>query len=229
VEEKIARHQEEPMKIGRTALIVTALVTLVAAAGPATADILAANFSGYADHSGGVPGVYSVGETYVARMILNTVQDDPWYPWLPAQEYTAVLSTTVTAYFDFGTHQQVVFADAAVEIWQDNTTAADYANPATFTDGTLLLSGTANAMMGERPAGAIWPYAVSGDITFTGGAGLGVLHGYCDDGVRMNDYIDFVLATPPAGYEEKYDAEWKCGSPVTVDESTWGEVKSRYR
>ena len=57
------------MKIGRTALITTAAVAILTVAGPAAGDILNANFSGYADHSGGVPGVYTVRVSSFRRSI----------------------------------------------------------------------------------------------------------------------------------------------------------------
>ena len=189
----------------------------------------AGHFSGYADHDGIGPGVYFPGTTYVARMTLDTVQENPWYNFDPAKEYTAVLTAVVDTYTDNGGAYMVTdFQVGVVEIWEDMATPADYANPGTFTDGTLVLSGQAGNMIAQGPILYGSPFVVSGIVVFTGGSGLGSLLGCAPGGLAMNDFIMTTIITPPAGYEEVYDAEWKCAA-VSVDDSTWGSVKGLYR
>ncbi len=191
----------------------------------------AGHFSGYADHDGIGPGVYAPGTTYEARMTLDTVQENPWYDFLAGKEYTAVLTAVVDTYTDNGGAYMVTdFQVASIEIWEDVGTAADFAVPATFTDGTMVLSGQADNMIAQGPIVFGSPFVVSGVVVFTGGSGMGNLLGDCvDGGLAMNDFIMTTIITPPAGYEESYDAEWKCSEVISVDESTWGSVKGLYR
>ena len=58
--------------------------------------------------------------------------------------------------------------------------------------------------------------------------GIGLLEAVCANRLLMNDFINYFV-TPPTGYEEAYDAEWKCEETVNVDRSAWGRVKSLYR
>jgi hypothetical protein len=189
---------------------------------------LEGHFSGYADHAG-APGVYAPGMAYTARLILNTVQTNPWYPWDPTKQYTAVINATVASYIG-GYMQSVDFANGAqFRIYEDTGTAADYAIPATFTDGTLVLSGGSNDYFGQRVDIFGLPWNFYGTIVFVGGAGLGNLADGCQIGLAMNDFVNFQIGSFPPGYEEAYDAEWKCEAAIANDEPSWGGVKSLYR
>lgn len=194
------------------------------------------SFSGAADHDGAAPGVYAPGTNYTVRMTLDSTQVDPWYPWDGTKQYTAVLNVVVDTYFVWPNAAgpgvdiwSVDFENGTVDIYEDTVTPADYANPATFTDGTLVLTGQMNDMLAERVDIFGLPYNVTGTVVFTGGAGLANLIGCAPSGLAVNDYIDFQIETPPTGYEENYDAEWKCLDPTSVDESTWGNIKGLYR
>jgi hypothetical protein len=189
---------------------------------------LEGHFSGFADHAG-VGGVYAPGMAYTARLVLNTTQTNPWYPWNPTKEYTAVITATVASYTG-GFAQSVDFANGAqFKIYEDSGTAADYANPATFTDGTLILSGGSNDYFGQRMDIFGLPWNFYGTIVFVSGAGLGNLASQCSLGLTMNDFVNFQIGTFPPGYEEAYDAEWKCPDTTPVDGASWGDVKSLYR
>jgi hypothetical protein len=195
----------------------------------ASADTFEGHFSGHAVHNGPAPGVYAPGVSYTARLVLNDTQVNPWYPFDPSKEYTAVIHATVFSYFG-GFLQIVDFANAAqVFVYEDTGTAADYANPATFTDGTVILSGGSNYMFGQRADVFAVPWNFYGTIVFTGGAGLGNLASACSFGLTMNDFVDFQIASNPAGYQEAYDAEWKCAESISVEEASWGSVKTLYR
>lgn len=196
----------------------------------ALADPLHGHFSGYADHSGGVPGSYTPGETYTVYATLDAVQPDPWYAFDETQEYTVVITTTVTAAYEAPPMiLNVEFADATVEIFEDDGTAADYGNVSTFTDGTKVLDGVATNMAGQRPNFTGFNWDVTGDVALLGGAGIeGLL---CDGPMSMNDFIAFQSPPvfPPAGYEEAYNIDWVCETATSVDRSTWGKLKGLYR
>jgi len=194
----------------------------------ASAVTLEGHLSGYADHTG-AGGVYAPGMAYTARLTLNTTQTNPWYPWNPTKEYTAVIQATVATYVG-GFLQSVDFQNGAtVKVYEDSGTPADYATPATFTDGTLVLSGGSNDMFGQRVDIFGIPWNVYGTIVFVSGAGIGNLASQCALGLVMNDFINFQIGTYPPTYEEAYDAEWKCPDVTATDNANWGSVKALYR
>jgi len=193
----------------------------------AMADTLAANWSGHADNGSGTGGNYIAGTSYVAYLVLNETQDAPWYPFDGSMEYTAVLSTTISSFSILGNLETINFAVGDVNVYEDDTTPADYGSLGTFTDGANILSGEAQNMIGSRVSIYGLPFDVTGVIVFDSGSGLGDVA--CTTGLLMNDFIDFTFATNPAGFEEAYDAEWKCEGLISVEADTWGSVKSLYR
>ncbi len=224
------------MKRLKTLGIGAVMALAIPALASATVVNYASNFSGYADHTGSAPGVYSIGTSYSARLILDAVNENPWYPFAAGMEYTAVMSTGVTLYQVVADAAgpgidwvSVDFSTASVDIYEDAGTAADFANPGTFTDGTHILSGLGVNMHAEGLTIYGMPLGVTGVVVFNGGSGYGSLLGCGGSGLSMNDFIDITFLTPPTGYEEAYDAEWKCESTVSVDDSTWGSIKSLYR
>jgi hypothetical protein len=188
-----------------------------------------AQFSGHADNGSGSGGSYVAGSSYVAYMTLNETQDVTWYPWDDTQEYTVVLSTTVTSFNVFGNLEVIDFGPATVNIYEDDTTPADYGNLGTFTDGTLLLSGAAQNMIGERVQVFGLPFGVTGVVVLNAGAGLGNVVACALDGLSMNDFIDFEFSVNPPGFEEAYDADWKRECEIAVESESWGGVKGLYR
>jgi hypothetical protein len=192
------------------------------------------HFSGYSTHPTSAPGVFAANEPFTARVILDTTQENPWYPWDSDNEYTAVLNAEVLFYLG-GFNQAVSFKPAgSVSIYEDTTPDANFANAGSFTDGTLILVGQVNNMAGNRINITGLPWAVSGEITLTGGAGYGNLIA-CHAGLIMNDFIAWQLPNGaplpgiPAGYKESYDVEWKCEDTVSTEKSSWGNVKGLYR
>lgn len=212
----------------RVFLAVAAVLLVVPAV--ASAQALEGSFSGRANHNGS-PGVYNVGSAYDVYETLNTTQQFPWYPWNAANEYTLVISTTVSSYSGASNPQTVTFADASFSIYEDAANNANFANTATFTDGVLILTGSITNWAGSRINCCNLPWGVTGDAAFTGGAGLGNLDVLCDGGnVRLNDFINFAFGYPDAqGYEEGYDSKLDCPGAVSTEESTWGTVKALYR
>ena len=194
------------------------------------------SFSGAADHNGAGPGVYSAGTSYTVRMTLDQTQQDPWYPWNATKEYTAVISVAVDTYSVFpnaggpGIDWVLVdFDQASVDIYEDDATPANYAVPGSFVDGSHILIGAIDNMIASRLTIFGLPFDVTGVVVFTGGSGFGNLVNCAPGGLSMNDFIDVSIQTPPAGYEETYDAEWKCIETTSVDDSTWGGIKGLYR
>jgi hypothetical protein len=210
--------------VGAIALLAVPLV--------ASAVVLEGHFSGSAQHDGAAPGDYTGATQYDAYLTLNSNQVNPWYPWNAALEYTAHLSAPIQSYVG-GVSQIVNFGVGTVEIFADDLggggTAADFANQSTFTDGTMILSGSVQNMAGQRLDVFGLPWGITGVIVFTGGPDLALVDAQCSGGLVMNDFIDFQIATPPAGYDEQYDAKWECPDTVGTDDETWGRIKALYQ
>jgi hypothetical protein len=196
------------------------------------------DFSGHSQHNS-APGTFVVGEALSAYQVLNTTQIQPWYPWNQASyQYTLYIHGTCNSYVNIplgGSFlRQVSFTSVTFAIYQDNGTAANFANPATFLDGALILSGvitgpgTGGGMYAEGIVDGFNPDAlgITGTATVTGGSGMGQL--LCTSLV-LNDFISWLPAISPPGYKEAYDSQWKCCLVTPVEPSTWGGVKSLYR
>jgi hypothetical protein len=211
----------------------------------ASAVVLEGHFSGHATHAGPAPGVYANNLAYDAYAILDDVQVNPWYPWDQVNyEYTVWIDAVILNYTGLpypwvpgvnGT-ETADFNVAAVHIYEDAGTPADYANPATFKDGTEILTGVVQNMIGEHVV--FWvggslidlPWTITGVVVMTGGTGIANLDSQCAGGLVMNDFVNFAIGTQPPGYQESYDIEWKCPEVSTgVEETTWGRMKGLYR
>ena len=205
-------------------------VSLLVIPALAMAVTLEGHFSGHADNGSGVGGVYNPTDSYDVYLTLDAVQANEWYPWNPTKQYTAVINTSISNYIALGGFEVINFAVGTVNVYEDDGTLADYGSLGTFVDGDNILSGLAQNMIGERPDGIFGlPFGVTGVIGFNGGTGLANLDLQCTTGLVMNDFIDDVFATNPAGFEEAYDAEWKCPDTTGVDVGSWGRVKGLYR
>jgi len=232
------------MKMTRALAVGVGLAMLLPAL--ASAVVLEGHFSGHAQHNGPAPGAYANNLPYTVYATLDAVQTNPWYPWDQAtNEYTVKIDAVITvyngtypwAYSAIPVEETTDFNVASVSIYEDPAKNADYANPATLTDGTLILSGFIQNMIGDH--WVIWsspsfmipqPWTITGVVVFTGGAGIGNLDTQCAAGLVMNDFVSFGIITEPPGYQESYDIEWKCPEVSTsVDEASWGRVKGLYR
>jgi hypothetical protein len=209
-----------------------------------SADSRKAVLDGYSKHPTSPAGQFTNNEDFKAYVVLGAEDvDEPWwYPFdWPAKEYTAVLDGEVLFALDDSDgafNQSVSFKpNGSCHIYEDTTPDADYANTATFTDGTNILIGQVNNMQGTRLDLNGHPWSITGEITLIGGTGLANLLGCAASGLSLslNDYAAWQLPNGqplpgiPAGYKERYGAEWKCLEPTSVEGSSWGGVKALYR
>jgi hypothetical protein len=214
------------------------------------------DFGGETQHLS-AQGVFPLGEVVTGYEKLSPVPplQPEWYPWnRAAYEYTLVWSGTVS----YSVRQSIgggmylrelELTGVTFSIYEDAGTAASYTNPATFTDGLLILSGfcdNPNAVPPLHPAlhGGVWSGSLTGlensnagvggiplnatgnTAHVTGGAGQALA--VCSS-FQMNDNLSWANAAP-LGYREEYNSEWKCCPTSTaVGPSTWGRVKSLYR
>jgi len=143
------------------------------------------------------------------------------FNWV-GEEHTVVIEAT----FDSQSGFTQTFTGATVKIYTDvgPTTAADYANQATFSDGTLVLSGVINSFQRLDFPGSSSAYA--GSVDWTGGTRLGEM-GANTTGYGIGGSGNTSSGNIPSNYADCWDG--KIDQPVVaVDELPWGNVKKLY-
>lgn len=121
-----------------------------------------------------------------------------------------------------------LYMNGFIAICQDNTTAFNFANVMTFSDGEVILSGvvtTLNRRMFTSTLGS-----VSGNVDWTGGtqvyemAPADRLDWYLVAGVNtMSFFVE-------PGFNENWDGKVEPDPPIiSNDNKTWSQVKSLFR
>jgi hypothetical protein len=199
---------------------VMALVALGMTPGAQAVDPPNFDFNGYAI----VPT--TVGGTLTMRSVLtnNGVVPTPIALDFVNNQYTLVVVGTLAGVV--GITQN--FTPASIEIWSDaksGGTAADYAVPATFTDGTLILAG---GFDGNLTRTTFPPMLGSflGKINFTSGSRLGDLA--TPNGWPCGGAWSRSISGIPSGYNEMWDGKIDL-APVAVESQKWGGVKEMFR
>lgn len=199
--------------------------TMVLAAVVTSSSVLAVDppnfdFNGYAI----VPA--SVGGGLTVRSVLtnNGVVPTPILLDFTLNQYTLVVTGTLASTVGIASN----YSGATVLIYEDpiaGGTAADYANPATFLDGTLILSGNFDGNLVRNRFTATLGNFV-GKVDFTGGTRLGDLATPQD--WPFGGGWSRTVAGIPAGYDENWDGKIDL-APVGVDGKTWDKVKQIYK
>jgi hypothetical protein len=200
-----------------------AAVVLVGGAQVQAADPPNFDFNGYAI----VPTL--IGGQLTVRTVLtnNGVVPTPIALNFALNQYTLVVTGTLAS--AAGIAQQ--YSPASISMYEDpigGGTAADYATPATFTDGTLILSGSFDGNLTRNTFPTAPPNRLGsfvGKVDFTGGTRVGDL-------VTPQDWPfgggwSRSVTTIPAGYHEQWDGKIDL-APVAVELKTWGAVKQQY-
>jgi len=198
-----------------------AAATLVAGAQFASAsDPPNFDFNGYAI----VPT--TIGGAFTLRSVLtnNGVVPTPIALDFVNNQYTLVVTATLASTAPF--HQY--YSPATIQIWEDpigGGTAADYGTPGTFTDGTLILSGTFDGNL-DRTGFIATLGSFLGRVDFTAGTRLGDL-ATTQDWPFGGGWSRSVSGIP-SGYDENWDGKIDL-APVAVNQETWGGVKEQYK
>ena len=176
------------------------------------------DFNGYAKVA------TAVGQPLVVHTVLtnNGVVPTPIPLDFVNFEYTLVIQGTLTSVAGISQHH----AGATIAIYSDarvGGTAADYPNPATFTDGTLILSGAFGDLIRTTFMPTLGNF--SGDVTFSGGTRLAELSPL--DGWPCGGGWSRSVAGIPAGYQEMWDGKIDL-STVAVEPRSWGGVKQLF-
>ena len=207
------------MRIKAFAAVLAAATVLVGAPVMAV-DPPNFDFNGYAI----VPT--TIGGTLTMRSVLtnNGVVPTPIALDFANNQYTLVITATLVSAAGIAQY----YSPANIEMWEDpigGGTPANYANPGTLTDGTLILSGVFD---GNLTRNMFTPSLGNfvGLVDFTGGTRLGDL-GMPQDW-PLGGGISRSISGIPAGYDENWDGKIDLAT-VGVEDSTWDGVKGLYR
>ena len=137
-------------------------------------------------------------------------------------EYTLVIQGTLSSVSGIAQHhlgaQIAIYSDA-----RSGGTPASYASLATFTDGTLILSGAFADLIRNTFTPTLGSFA--GQVNFSGGtrlADLATPNGWpCGGGWSRS------ISGIPAGFQENWDGKIDL-PPVAVEPQSWGAVKRLY-
>lgn len=199
-----------------------ALAALTVSSSAYAADPPNFDFFGYAI----VPG--SVGGQLVMRSVLtnNGVVPTPIALNFTLNQYTLVVVATLSAINGVtGRHD---YTPASVEIFEDpigGGTAANYAVPGTFTDGTQILAGNFDGTLVRNRFNPTLGNFI-GKVDFTGGTRIGDL-------LTVQDWPfgggwSRTISGIPAGYHENWDGKIDL-APVAVTPIQWGGVKNLFK
>lgn len=139
-------------------------------------------------------------------------------------EYTIVVTglTQVTA----GSVSQ--FTGGTVAIYEDAATAADWAVPATFTDGTAILTGPLASF--QRTMFTTTLGSGAGLVDWSGGTLLGLLAPADRIGWPFLTAVSRSALQVQPGYTERWDGKVEPQQDVVAtDAQSWSELKAGYR
>jgi hypothetical protein len=139
-------------------------------------------------------------------------------------QYTLVITGTLASIAGIARN----YPAATCNLYEDpigGGTAANYANGATFTDGTLILSGVFDGNLVRNRITATLGNFI-GKVDFSGGTRLADLSSPQD--WPCGGAWSRTIGGIPAGYQENWDGKIDL-SPVAVEQRTWDGVKQIYR
>ncbi len=143
-------------------------------------------------------------------------------------EFTLVVTNLNLVSGDGSPGDPQQYVNGTLVIYEDNTTAADFANPATFSDGTAILVGTINTL--NRTMYTATLGSAAGWVDWNGGTRL--------DDIAPGDQLGWPFLTGISaraenvepGYNEEWDGKCEPEDPIVdVTPMSWGSVKALLR
>lgn len=120
------------------------------------------------------------------------------------------------------------FSGGAVAIYQDAATASDWANPASFSDGTAILTGTLATF--SRTMFTATLGSGTGFVDWTGGSRLGDLAPPDRTGWPFLTSVSRAASQVQPGYGERWDGKVEPKQEVVgTEQLSWSELKVGYR
>ncbi len=168
----------------------------------------------------------AVGQDLTLYAVINNngIIDTPLPLDFANFEYTLVV-TGLTLVTDLGGGGQT-YSGGAIAIYEDASTAADYTNPASFSDGTVLLSGDLDSL-NRSLFGSIG--SAGGTVNWTGGTNLGDLAPADRLGWAFLTGISNRSTVTEPGYDENWDGKVEPTVPVVSSQvESWSSVKAQF-
>ena len=141
-------------------------------------------------------------------------------------QYTIVITGLIMD-IDNGDLGGKTFSGGTITLYEDNTTLADYTNPATFVDGVALLTGTFqifNRIMFSSSSGS-----GNGTVDWTGGTRLGEFAPADQLNWTFVGAISNRSSVTQPGYDENWDGKVEPIEPVVSGESkSVGQLKGQH-
>jgi len=162
----------------------------------------------------------------------------------PSKDYTfylyglTSLGTTTTPFQPYGNFFLTNYSSGVIEVYEGTPRDADFAPfppnsavPSTFTNGTLILSGTMSGFFWEsNDFTAFKSGSAEGHIVWTGGSYLSRVS---PDGLPCPSLFTGGTTWLPSvmidGYLFRHDGKMDLDCPVPVRGSSWGRLKAIYR
>ena len=120
------------------------------------------------------------------------------------------------------------YSNGTLTIYEDSATAADYANPATFSDGTAVLIGTITTLNRTMYTSTLG--SAAGWVDWVGGTHLEDIAPVDQLGWPFLTAISRRLGNVEAGYDEQWDGKVEPQEPIVeVQDMSWGSVKALLR
>ncbi len=143
-------------------------------------------------------------------------------------EYTLVVTNLELVSGDGSIVNPQTYANGTLTIYEDNGTAADYANPATFVDGTAFLIGTITQL--NRTMFTPTLGSASGNVDWNGGSRLDDIAPVDQLGWPFLSGISARATVVEDGYDEQWDGKVEPLDPIVdVTPMSWGAVKALLR
>lgn len=168
----------------------------------------------------------AVGQDLTLYAVINNngIIDTPLPLDFDNFEYTLVV-TGLTLVSDNGGGGQT-YSGGQISIFEDAGTAADYTSPATFSDGTALLSGELTSL-NRTLFGSIG--SAGGTVNWTGGANLDDLAPADRLGWAFLTGISNRSTVTEPGYDENWDGKVEPTVPVVSSQvESWSSMKAQF-
>lgn len=148
-------------------------------------------------------------------------------------EYTIVLEGLVSlGSQDYGTIIVTDYGSGTFSIFQDPAMNYDFADPGTFTDGTLILSGpiTGFVVTNINVGGGVWAGSYLSDFEFTGPLS-GPLYSRVEACYGANNGGWTTSGPMPDGYTCIVDGHFSVEDcrGTSTEETQWGSIKRLFR
>ena len=120
------------------------------------------------------------------------------------------------------------FSGGLVTIYQDAATAAAWATPSSFSDGTAILSGTLGTFQRTMLTSTLGNGA--GAVDWTGGTMLNLLAPADQAGWPFLTSVSRAASQVQPGYSERWDGKVEPQEEVvSTEQQSWSELKAAFR